>query len=43
MPSKLLKLNIQTFSVALQTAYVKAHRLNEFQAVASVLRSEMPH
>jgi len=32
-----------TAHLALQTAYVKAHRLNEFQAVASVLRSETLH
>lgn len=32
-----------TAHLALQTAYVKAHRPNEFQAVASVLRNESPH
>jgi len=32
-----------TAHLALQTAFVKAHRPEEFQAMASVLRSETPH
>jgi DNA polymerase III alpha subunit len=32
-----------TAHLALQTAFVKAHRPDEFQAMASVLRSEMLH